>query len=443
MVQTMVVLLAVMLCGEPESPAADHVKKGKAFLSAGKYREAAAEFEEALKTDPLNTPALFSLGDIHANYLKDAKLRDKYWRQYKAASLISLGDVASAGGDFREAAAHYRGALKLMPGYGKLHERLGAVCRRMGNEAEALKEYRAAADLEKENIQLQLGIARYLAGHGDRRGATVYAERAVAARPNDAALKQAAVGILAETGKAVGTPGPPVATQKPVAISAEEHCARGERALEEGRLGEAAREIRKGISGPTREQCAQSARRLAEAFARKGSMDGAVAVYKALLSAGIRSADVYNSLAILYQEMGKLDDAVGTARAGVDLYPAVAELHNNLGTLYALRAEYERALSEYRKAVELKPDLAEAYLDMGIIYKDYLKDKEKAVEAFRSYAALKPEGTNVPEVAELLGGGKGPAGSVPGRDAKPQGLIGTDEHIAKPRRVLRNPKVAH
>jgi len=439
----MAVLLAVVMCGGPESPPADHVEKGRTFLSAGKYREAAAEFEEALKTDPLNTRALFSLGDIYANYLKDAKLRDKYWKQYKAASLISLGDVASAGGDFTEAAAHYHDALKLMPDYGKLHERLGAVLRRMGNEAEALTEYRAAADLEKENIQLQLGIARYLAEHGDRSGATVYAERAVSARPNDAALRKAAVAVLAEIGKREGTAVMPVAARKPAAVSAEEHCARGERALQEGRLGEAAREIRQGISGPTREQCARSARRLAEAFARKGSMDEAVAVYRALLSAGVRSADIYNSLAILYQEMGKLDDAVGTAREGAALYPGVTALHNNLGTLYALRAEYDRAISEYRRAVELKPDLAEAYLDMGIIYKDYLKNKEKAVEAFRSYTALKPEGKNVPEVAELLGGGKGEAGTASGQNAKLLEFIGTDEHIAKPRRVLRGPKVAH
>ena len=443
MIHTMVILLAVALCGDPESAAADHVGKGKACLSAKRYREAAAEFEEALKKDPSNATALFNLGDIYGNYLRDEKLRDRYWNRYKAASHVSLGDVASAGGDLREAATHYRHAVRLMPDYGKLRERLGAVYRRMGTEAEALKEYRAAADLEPENIQLQLGVARYLSEQGDRRGAAAYAERAVAARPNDPALKQTARAIFAETGTREKPPEQRIVPPKQADESPEAHCARGERALEEGRLGEAAREIQRGLSGPTREQCAQSARRLAEALARKGATDEAVAVYTALLSAGIRSADVYNSLAILYQQMGRLDAAVETARAGVDSFPAVATLHNNLGTLYALRAEYARALSEYRRAVEIKPDLAEAYLDMGIIYKDCLKDRGKAVEAFRSYTVLKPEGKKIPEVAELLGGGKKAGAGAPGREARPEGLISADDHTPKPRRVLKGSKVTH
>ncbi|MEJ2744167.1 MAG: hypothetical protein P8123_00520, partial [bacterium] len=94
MIQTVVILLAVALCSGPEAPSSVHLEKGKALLSAKKYKEAAAEFEEVLKTEPMNTTALFNLGDIYANYLKDAKLRERYWNRYKAASLISLGDVA-------------------------------------------------------------------------------------------------------------------------------------------------------------------------------------------------------------------------------------------------------------------------------------------------------------------------------------------------------------
>jgi Tfp pilus assembly protein PilF len=61
-----------------------------------------------------------------------------------------------------------------------------------------------------------------------------------------------------------------------------------------------------------------------------------------------------------------------------------------------------RAVAEYRKALEIDPGLAEAYLDIGIIFKDYLKDNGKAAEAFRRYVELKPEGKDLPEVAELL-----------------------------------------
>ncbi|MEJ2745283.1 MAG: tetratricopeptide repeat protein, partial [bacterium] len=212
---------------------------------------------------------------------------------------------------------------------------------------------------------------------------------------------------------------------------------RGERALEEGRLGEAAREIRSGMSKPTRERYARLTKRLAEAFAENGSTDEAIAAYKTLLSSGIRDADVYNSVAILQQETGKLDDAIVTMRESVYLYADVAELHNNLGTLYALKGEYDRALSEYGKAIKIKPDLAEAYLDIGIIYKDYLKNRGKAIGAFRKYVALKPDGKKVPEVAELLGGGTGTAGKVSGKEAKAADIIVSDEYTPRHRRILR------
>ncbi len=437
MIQTVVMLLALALCGGTEPPSPGHLERGKALLSVKRYKEAAAEFEEVLKTDPLNATALFRLGDIYANYLRDAKLRDRYWNRYKAASLISLGDVASDGGELQEAAARYSDAMKLMPGYGKLYERLGATYLLMGKKAEALEAYMSAADLERDDAQLQLDVARHLAEYGDKTRAAVYADRAVAARPGDVALERKARAILTESGEKEMAPVRQAASPTPAAASAEEHCARGERALDEGRLGEAAREIRSGISGPTRERCARSARRLAEAFARKGSTDEAIAVYKALLSSGIRDTDVYNSLAVLQQETGKLGDAVVTMRESVYLYPGVAELHNNLGTLYALKGEYDRALSEYGKAVDIKPDLAEAYLDIGIIYKDYLKNKAKAIEAFRKYTALRPEGKNVPEVADLLGGETRAAGGVPGKEASPPDLIGSDERTPKPRRVLK------
>lgn len=428
MIQTAVVILALALCGGTEPPAQNHLEKGKALVSAKRYKEAAAEFEEVLKTDPLNAAALFSLGDIYANYLRDAKLRDRYWNRYKAASLISLGDVASEGGEYREAAARYRDAMELMPGYGGLYERLGATCLLMGQRVEALKAYMSAADLERDNAQLQLDVARHLAEYGYKTKAAVYADRAVAAKPGDAEMERKARAILTEGGEKEMPP----ATPTPEPVSAEEHCARGERALAEGRLGEAAREIRNGFSGPTRERSAKSARLLAEAFARKGSTEEAVAVYKALLSSGVRDPDVYNSLAILQQETGNLGDAVVTMRESVYLYPGAAELHNNLGTLYALQGEYDRAVSEYGKAVEIKPDLAEAHLDIGIIYKDYLKNRGKAIEAFRKYVALRPDGKNVPEVAELLGGG---TGAVRGKEAKRSDLIGSDEQPPKQRRI--------
>jgi tetratricopeptide (TPR) repeat protein len=123
---------------------------------------------------------------------------------------------------------------------------------------------------------------------------------------------------------------------------------------------------------------------------------------------------------------------VEIAEKGVAKFPGDAALHNNLATLCAVRMEYDRAVREYQRAIELKPDLAEAYLDMGIIYKDYLKKKDKAIEAFRSYVALKPEGRRLPDVIKLLGpapgmweggGGEEPSAEKEEREPEPKPRI--------------------
>lgn len=412
------VLLAVMLiCTDQASEISVHLEKGKSCLANRRYEEAAAEFREVLAHDPINTRALFNLWDIYGNRLKKPGLRDEYWNRYKAASIAAKGDVALLEGNLADAEARYREAMSLVPEDSTLHEKMGMLYLKSGREAEAIQECRTASSLNPDNVRLQMRLARYLLGRGEKEEALSLAERAVSARPMDTKLQREVFAMYAEAGEKARLLEPLAALSKSGGASPEEHCVLAEAFMSAGRLDEAAAELRQGYGTHTAARCAALAGKLAEAYERRGAEASAAAVYRAMLAANIASPEIYNSLIVIYQQMGKLDAAAAAGEKGIAAFPGSAVLHNNLATVYALRANYERAVSEYQKAVGIAPGLAEAYLDMGIVYGSYLKQDDRAREAFRRYVELKPEGKTRPEVAEMLGATCLPGGhSPPGPD---------------------------
>lgn len=398
-----VAVLTMLVSAPPAPPAAGHITRGQSLVALGKYDEAIREFQVVLKADPMNGAALYNLYDVYTNYLRDADKGGKYLKLYRAASCISLGDVALSAGDLAAAAAHYQEAMQHLPENAALHERLGMICLQLGREADALREFKAAAELDPSDTALQARLAPYFWAGGNRKEAAACVERIAAANPKDPAARRRAIELFTAAGERTKAREQLAALSASGAATPDEHCALASLLLDEGRLADAAAELRAGVSPGTRKRCAGIARALAEACEKQGAQREAAEVYRAAIAAGAGSPELFNALALAYQRQEKLDAAVEAASEGVRAFPDNAALRNNLATLLALRMDYPRAVEEYRKAVELDPGLAEAWLDMGLIYGDYLKDRAAAVEAFKRYLALKPEGRSIPEVARALG----------------------------------------
>ncbi|MEI6633954.1 MAG: tetratricopeptide repeat protein [Chlamydiota bacterium] len=396
-------LLFLCLSAPPAPSAVERVTRGQSLIALKRYDEAILEFKEVLKHDPMNGAALFNLGYLYGTFLGDTATGDRYWNCYKAASCISLGDVALSAGDLAEAAVHYQEAMKHLPENAALHERLGMICLQLGREADALRELKAAVELDPADTALQTRIAPYFWASGNRREAAACVDRIAAANPQDPAKRRRAVELFTAAGERGKALEQLAALSASGAATPEEHCTLAGLLLGEGRLKEAAAEIRAGFSPATRKRCAGIARALAEACEKQGALPEATEVYRETIAAGAGSPELFNALALACHRQGKLDAAIEAASGGVDAFPDNSALHNNLATLLALRMDYPGAIEEYRKAAELDPGLAEAWLDMGLIYRDYLKDETAAAEAFKRYLALKPEAKSIPEVARALG----------------------------------------
>ena len=108
-----------------------------------------------------------------------------------------------------------------------------------------------------------------------------------------------------------------------------------------------------------------------------------------------------NALAAAHFELGNLHYKKGSlAQAIAEYNLAVTNdqkhymAYNNLSVVYSMTGRNREAIDSLNKVTELKPDFAKAYKNLGIIYDLRLRDKDKAIENYRTYLRLRP---NAPE----------------------------------------------
>ena len=136
-------------------------------------------YRQILQAEPKHADALHLLGVIAAQVGKHALAIEHIARAIRvngnvAAFHNSLGNALRYQGNLHEAAACYRQALKLDPGYGEAHNNLGAALRDQGNLDEAVACFRRALELKPDFIGAygNLGnVLRLLGRHAEAREA--------------------------------------------------------------------------------------------------------------------------------------------------------------------------------------------------------------------------------------------------------------------------------
>src|SRR6267143_334054 len=208
------------LCGQqttsPES-AEDHLTKANEFAAGGNRRGAIAEFRAAIRLDPSNanahwglakalhaenphvvapTLAVFFLRSKMQDALKeyrtainlDPKLRDDKTEsaerhvQHASAYLgrdfghwyaYPCGDVSDnlVNHCMDDAAAEYRIALLVDPGYVPAHVGLGVVLAKFHKGDAAMEEFRAALRVDPQSAEAHLGLGKFLEKKGNLKDA--------------------------------------------------------------------------------------------------------------------------------------------------------------------------------------------------------------------------------------------------------------------------------
>jgi tetratricopeptide (TPR) repeat protein len=302
----------------------------------GRYEEAIAAWNEALKLSPESDKAhnnvgllLVGMGRFEAaipHFEKTLKVNPEY-----PAAHSNLGVALAGTGKLEEAAAEFAGALAVDPDSAEAHNNLGRLLAGKGNLEEAIAHFQRAQELLPGSAPVRHSLAQALTSLGRRLALTgrfdeaiVQFQKALEATPDSAEVHNGLAVALVKKGRldeAIAH------LEKAVAISpefAEGYFNLGDTLYYlEGKSAEALGAWRNVLRidpnhVPVLNQTAWVLATSPEASLRDGVQAVAFAERAARLSGG-REAAILDTLAAAYAEAGRFADAVRITSQTLDL----------------------------------------------------------------------------------------------------------------------------
>jgi Tfp pilus assembly protein PilF len=179
-----------------------HNNLGKCLTDAGKFDEAIARIEQALRIKPDHAPAHNNLG---LALQKTGRLRDAISHYEQALrlepghveALSNLGVALAGMGAEREAVEHYERALQLRPDSALLRYNYGNALFRAGRIDQAIRQYEQAVRINPDFVQAHYNWAIALEQAGQPKEAIAHYEQALRLKPDFAEAQQALARLRA------------------------------------------------------------------------------------------------------------------------------------------------------------------------------------------------------------------------------------------------------
>jgi tetratricopeptide (TPR) repeat protein len=272
--------------GDPNVRKQKYLESGKRYSAESKYKEAAIQFQNALKIDK-NYPdahyelaqAYVHLGQFSAAYGELARTVALQPTNYKAR--IDLGNLLLAGGKIDDAQAQANAVIAAQPNNPDVHAMLGAIAVKRGQKDQALNELHRALELDPNRAAFHEDLALLQAGDPTKTSSVEdELKKAVALDPKSVNAKLLLAAFYAKSSRwqeAEKTSWDAVATD-PKSLSARESLTRiilkqGDQPRAEQVLRQASKDL---ADDP------QGVRILADYYAGSGQMDKAKAEFASL-----------------------------------------------------------------------------------------------------------------------------------------------------------------
>lgn len=306
----LLVVAGVMAALPPAAGATEkallHAREGVAALLRGKYEQAIAAYDEALR-----------LGDLadarRANIYNDRGVAK--WRLQRP----------------RDAIADFNHAVELLPAFPVVYNNRGNVLLELGRAEEALKDFDRAIAL----------APAYGVAHNNRGNALFQLGR------YDEALRAYTRAIE-------------LMTTNPVPFNG-----RGKTHNAMGRPYAALRDFSRAVALNAKYDSAYGNR--GRAYAELERYSNAISDFAQALSAQPERADLYLARARAYAADDKLGPAIKDLSRAIDGMRASAEAFAERGALYAKAQQFKEAWADLSKAIELRPDHARAYAERAAV----------------------------------------------------------------------------
>ena len=340
---------------------AGDLKDAEDLLQKQQYQQAEEKLQAIIIKQSDNPQAWFDLGfaqgrvgkttDSITAYRKATELSPKWFEAQQ-----NLGFALAKSGDLAGAAAALKTAVTLKPTTGG-QQALSrawltlAQVTEASQPQEALTAYQKSLELDAENSEAKLGVARLT----QRAGNSAAAEQQY--------LKLAESGDTESLGRLIGL------------------------YIEQKRYADAEAWLRKYLSANPSNTMAQT--QLGKLLAAEGKTQDAIAALEPAYNAAPTPA-LARELAELYLQAKQYDAAVKLLQPLVAQNPNDAQLHLDYGQALARTHNYSDAQAELIKALQLNPKLVEAYFDLAYSAEQN-KNYELTIRVLDARAKLQPD----------------------------------------------------
>jgi tetratricopeptide (TPR) repeat protein len=307
-----------------------------------------------------------------------------------------------------EAAARFKAALALSPGYLPARSKLADALFESGSLEESGRLFDDLAREPAAEPVAQLGLGRIAAAQGRHEVAIVHLRRAIDLFPEFGpayyalALSSRALGRSDDAQRAIERH----AQYGPRWPAIEDPVLRAVTTLRDDARAMLQRGVKLAAAGDVQEAIAaheaalardpsltQAHANLISLYGRAGDYAKAEEHYHATVSGGLNLADTHYEYGLLLAIQGKWDLAADAFRRALSINPLHAQAQNSLGQLLERQRNFEAAAVEYRHAVETQPAFRQARFNLGRMLLA-LGRNDEAVAAFEKL--LEPRDAETP-----------------------------------------------
>lgn len=366
--------LAAIVKADPNYAQA-HVNLAILYTQQSQYREAAAEFEQALRLDPSDDVA-------RASYIKALIIL----AQLDTALPLAEGYLRRKPGDFE--------ALYLM----------GAVDRELGRYAAAEKELSKAVALQPDHYDSRYDLGFSLAKLGRPAEARVQLEKALQINPNSSEARFQLASVLRSLGEKDQANEELKVFQKKKAETVQQDVAgvkvnQANQYLTTGEVQKALDLYREALAqdpnnGRTYYDYALALDRTGDVAAERDALTKSIALDAAF-------APSHNQLGLLCLQAGQLADAEQHLKLALSLDPQYSEAQGNLGVLYGQQGNNREAERLFRQATENNPKYTQAFVNLGLVQASQGRFAE-AQEALQHALQLEPGNSSALTAAAMV-----------------------------------------
>ncbi|MBF0519833.1 MAG: tetratricopeptide repeat protein [Nitrospirae bacterium] len=247
----------------------------------------------------------------------------------------------------------FRAALELDPFMVEVYNNIGDIYIKLGDKDKAEEEFRKALRVRPTFAEAHHNLGNLFLDKGlEDKAMHEYAlEASLDLHPADAYMSMAGIylkkGLLNEALKSYKN-----------AISnrndfPEAHFYLGMVYDKLGNTNEALKEFQVAIK--QRPGYVSAIMNIGNIYLRQGLLGDAMRQFQEVLAFKPDSAEAHAGIANVYADAGQPDSAVNEYLKAIELKPDVSEFHNNLGTVYQTKGLFKQAADEYRRALSIEP----------------------------------------------------------------------------------------